>query len=327
MYSGLRAYVFETWHVAAFYSSIIIIMYLTGTFIVIFSFIEISKCVSVLRNKNAQKHSYLLGDANKIVFSASHGLDDDTVATLYESMDNSVNRKQNQSLAGVMTCANLSTMIGLLGTFAGLSMTIASVISLLEKSQITGGNEADTLGIIVSVVSSLAEPLKGMNTAFVSSIYGVVSAILLNVMCSFLRGEFTRLAIDLRNARLDFVRECHERSKTSAIGKTKTLRLITDLDDVIKEFKAGMFGFQERLTNAFDASNNMLNSLLSCTVEGASKTEKFNDALIAAVHQQVEQLQHIDQCITSNHSALLGIEKELGASTQALVNQEHTLQC
>ena len=82
-----------------------------------------------------------------------------------------------------------------------------------------------------------------------------------------------------------------------------------------------MFGFQERLTNAFDASNNMLNSLLSCTVEGASKTEKFNDALIAAVHQQVEQLQHIDQCITSNHSALLGIEKELGASTQALVNQ------
>lgn len=76
-------------------------MYLTGTFIVIFSFIEISKCVSVLRNKNAQKHSYLLGDANKIVFSASHGLDDDTVATLYESMDNSVNRKQNQSLAGL----------------------------------------------------------------------------------------------------------------------------------------------------------------------------------------------------------------------------------
>lgn len=319
---GLRAYVFETWHVAAFYSSIIIIMYLTGTFIVIFSFIEISKCVSVLRNKNAQKHSYLLGDANKIVFSASHGLDDDTVATLYESMDNSVNRKQNQSLAGVMTCANLSTMIGLLGTFAGLSMTIASVITLLEKSQITGGNEADTLGIIVSVVSSLAEPLKGMNTAFVSSIYGVVSAILLNVMCSFLRGEFTRLAIDLRNARLDFVRECHERSKTSAIGKTKTLRLITDLDDVIKEFKAGMFGFQERLTNAFDTSNNMLNSLLNCTVEGASKTEMFNDALIAAVHRQVEQLQHIDQGITSNHSALLGIEKEIGASTQALVNQE-----
>jgi MotA/TolQ/ExbB proton channel family len=318
-------YVVDTWHVAAFYSSIIIVLYLTGCFVVIFSFIEIAKCVSVLRKKNADKHSYLLGDANKIVFSPSHGLDDDTIASLYESMDNSVNRKQNQSLAGVMTCANLSTMIGLLGTFAGLSMTIASVITLLEKSQITGGNEADTLSIIVNVVSSLSEPLKGMNTAFVSSIYGVVSAILLNVVCSFLRGEFVRLSIDLRNARLDFVRECRGR-KTPVAEKTKTLRVITDLDEVVKEFKDGMFAWQERLATAFNESNDSLKSLLANSAEASRNSAAFNERMESVARDQAENLQKIDRGISLSHATLGAIEQGIQQSHHALKEQREQLE-
>lgn len=318
-------YVIDTWHVAAFYSSIIIVLYLTGCGVVIFSFIEIAKCVSVLRKKNAEKHSYLLGDANKIVFSPAHGLDDDTIASLYESMDNSVNRKQNQSLAGVMTCANLSTMIGLLGTFAGLSMTIASVITLLEKSQITGGNEADTLSIIVNVVSSLSEPLKGMNTAFVSSIYGVVSAILLNIVCSFLRGEFVRLSIDLRNARLDFVRECRGRKKP-VVEKTKTLRIITDLDDVIKDFKEGMFAWQERLSGAFSESNRSLKSLLDSSTEASRNSGIFYERLVNAVQDQAESMQKIDRGISLSYATLGSIEQGIQESTQFLKGQHEQLE-
>lgn len=318
-------YVVETWHVAAFYSSIIIALYFTGCGVVIFSFIEIAKCISILRKKKADKNSYLLGDANKIVFSPIHGLDDDTIASLYESMDNSVNRKQNQSMAGVMTCANLSTMIGLLGTFAGLSMTIASVISLLEKSQITGGNEADTLSIIVNVVSSLSEPLKGMNTAFVSSIYGVVSAILLNVVCSLLRGEFVRLSIDLRNANLDFVRECRGRKKP-VVEKIKTLRIITDLDDVIKEFKDGMFAWQECLSGTFIESNSTLKSLLDSSTEASRNNVIIYESIVNAVQDQTESMQKINRGISLGNAMLGSIGQSIQESTQFLKEQHEQLE-
>lgn len=316
---AVREYVVDTWEVAAFYSTTIIILYLIGCSIVVFSFIQIFKCVNVLRSKNATQQSFLLGNANKIVFSPSHGLDDDTIDTLYESMDSSVLRKQNQSLSVVTTCASIATMVGLLGTFAGLSMTIASVITLLEKSQMTGGDE-DMLAIIVNIVSSLSEPLKGMNTAFVSSIYGVLCSVLLAVICSFLRGEFSRLAIDLRDARLDFVREKYGR-KAATVERVKTLRVITDLDDVLKEFKAGMFDFQERIAASCKSSNESLNALLNCTLRDAQLRDVFTRQVVDAQQQQLASLNNIDRGISLNQSALVAIEDEVGATSQMVSGQ------
>lgn len=95
-------------------------------------------------------------------------------------LDDNVSTARNQRLSFIMSCSNVSTLVGLLGTFAGLSITIGSIGNLLSSpSDVGGDNASNTLNMIVTMVASLSEPLKGMNTAFVSSIYGVVCAILL----------------------------------------------------------------------------------------------------------------------------------------------------
>lgn len=43
---SIREYDTKTWYVAAFYSSIIVVLYLAGCLIVIFSFIEIVRCIN-----------------------------------------------------------------------------------------------------------------------------------------------------------------------------------------------------------------------------------------------------------------------------------------
>lgn len=93
-------------------------------------------------------------------------------------LDDNVSTARNQRLSFIMSCSNVSTLVGLLGTFAGLSITIGSIGNLLSSpSDVGGDNASNTLNMIVTMVASLSEPLKGMNTAFVSSIYGVVCAI------------------------------------------------------------------------------------------------------------------------------------------------------
>jgi len=308
--ADIRHYVFDTWAVAAFYNTIIILIYLTGCAIIFISLLEILKCGKTLKTKNYVKTSFLLGDANKIVFSPSHGLNDNDILSVYENMDSSIKRRQAQSMAGIMSSANISTMIGLLGTFAGLSMTIASVITLLEKSQISGGSSSDTLSIIVNVVSSLSEPLKGMNTAFVSSIYGVVSSILLNVMCSFVRGEFARLAIDLRDARLDFVR-ASESMRDAKNGKVKTLRILTTLDDVLEEFKAGMFVFQERLVGLLEQNSGSVQALLHRKNEEMQKRAQFEHSLLDMLQQETSRLQSIENGVSHSVDALAAQDAHL----------------
>ncbi|WP_146000800.1 MotA/TolQ/ExbB proton channel family protein [Chimaeribacter arupi] len=309
---GIRHYVIDTYNVAAFYNTVVILVYTVGCAIVIASFFEIRICNGVLKTKDYVKTAHLLGDANKIVFKPDHGLDDDTLMSLYENIDESVNRKHNQRMSAILSCANISTMIGLLGTFAGLSLTIASVITLLDKSQIGGGTDADTLKIIVNVVSSLSEPLRGMNTAFVSSIYGVVSAILLNVMSSLVRNAFVRLNVTLRDTKLSFIREM---KRKQVAGKTRTLRIVSPVDEIVSDIKASLATFQERLITLCTESNGTVRQLLEQATVNSAQRAAFEASLLSFCETGSGRLRDINN----------GVEKvkEGLSEQQNVINDTH----
>ncbi|EKG6278024.1 MotA/TolQ/ExbB proton channel family protein, partial [Salmonella enterica] len=110
---------------------------------------------------------------------------------------------RNQRLSFIMSCSNVSTLVGLLGTFAGLSITIGSIGNLLSSpSDVGGDNASNTLNMIVTMVASLSEPLKGMNTAFVSSIYGVVCAILLTSQSVFVRSSYSLVSTEIKKLKI-----------------------------------------------------------------------------------------------------------------------------
>lgn len=114
-------------------------------------------------------------------------------------LDDNVPTARNQRLSFIMSCSNVSTLVGLLGTFAGLSITIGSIRAMSSPSDVGGDNASNTLNMIVTMVASLSEPLKGMNTAFVSSIYGVVCAILLTSQSVFVRSSYSLVSTEIKN--------------------------------------------------------------------------------------------------------------------------------
>lgn len=310
LFPGIRHYIIGNYAVSAVYNTAIITTYSIGCFLLFFSFIELTRCNTILKLKDYTRPAYLLGDANKIVFSPEHGQNDDTLASLYESMKESVIRKQHHRLAAVQTCANISTMLGLLGTFAGLSITIASVISLLERSQISSNtNDADMLSIIVNVVSSLAEPLKGMNTAFVSSIYGVVSAILLGIMCSFLRSAYNSLSVSLRDANLDFLREM--KSKQSE-GKTRILQIHTVVDELVRDLKKDLTEFHQSVLSNDAEKRHFMAQILTKMDERHVHREAFETQILADVQ---------DAC-----GKLIPVQEGITLANQQLVSHTHSLE-
>lgn len=308
--SGIRSYVLGNFAVSATYNTAIIFVYLVGCTLVFFSFIELTRCNTILKQKDSTKPAHLLGDANLVVFSPSHGQHDDTIASLYDSMKESVARKQQHRLSAVQNCANISTMIGLLGTFAGLSITIASVITLLERSQISSTtNDSDMLAIIVNVVSSLAEPLKGMNTAFVSSIYGVVSAILLGIMCSFLRSAFNKLSVTLRDANLDFLRDVKTRQTD---GKTRILQIETAVDHLVRELKDDLTEFHQATLSIEEEKRQFMALLLAKMDDRHALREVFETDILASVQD------------SNNH--LLQVKNGVELANQQLNTQSQAVQ-
>lgn len=302
LFPSIRDYVLGNYYVSATYNTAIIFVYLVGCFLVFFSFLELTKCTVILKQKNSTHPAPLLGDANKIVFSPTHGQSDDTLASLYESMKESVSRKQQHRLSAIQNCANISTMIGLLGTFAGLSITIASVITLLERSQINGStNDSDMLGIIVNVVSSLAEPLKGMNTAFVSSIYGVVSAIILGIMCSFLRSAFNKLSVTLRDANLDFLREVKTRQVD---GKVRILQIETVVDELVRELKTDLTAFHHSTLALQEEKRGLLTLLVEKMDNSHQRRAIFEDNILTSVNHHVDGLAQLKEGVDSANEQL-----------------------
>ncbi|ECG0671067.1 hypothetical protein DLB86_25435, partial [Salmonella enterica subsp. diarizonae] len=118
-------------------------------------------------------------------------------------------------------------MMGLLGTFFGLSVTVASVVVLLDKSGLGGGggNSSEILDVIVNIMKSLSAPLRGMNIAFVASIYGVVSAILLGVQTIMCRSAYNSLFYCLREMSIEYLKRNDEQIDLNN-NKVNTGRII-----------------------------------------------------------------------------------------------------
>lgn len=85
--------------------------------------------------------------------------------------------------------------------------------------------------MIVTMVASLSEPLKGMNTAFVSSIYGVVCAILLTSQSVFVRSSYSLVSTEIKKLKI---------ISNKANNKQRSLRIesetLVEFKELFKEF-------------------------------------------------------------------------------------------
>ncbi|RKD26545.1 MotA/TolQ/ExbB proton channel family protein [Caminicella sporogenes DSM 14501] len=85
---------------------------------------------------------------------------------------------------------SLMIVLGLLGTFFGLTLSVGRLVELLSSS----GN-TDVLESMDSVVGGLINSVKGMSVAFITSLFGIASSIILTVVNIIFNVEQKREAV------------------------------------------------------------------------------------------------------------------------------------
>ncbi|HCL5255099.1 TPA: MotA/TolQ/ExbB proton channel family protein [Salmonella enterica] len=228
-FADIRNYIFDNFMVSAIYNGIIIVIYITGSLCALFTILKNISAKDILTTQDANRKSTLLSNLNQILFAENSKCPD---INLLMELDDNVTTARNQRLSFIMSCSNVSTLIGLLGTFAGLSITIGSIGNLLSTpSDVGAGSASNTLNMIVTMVASLSEPLKGMNTAFVSSIYGVVCAILLTSQSVFIRSSYSLVSSEVKKLKI---------KSNRANNKPRSLRVesetLVEFKELFKEF-------------------------------------------------------------------------------------------
>jgi hypothetical protein len=89
----------------------------------------------------------------------------------------------------IKASTGLSIILGLVGTFYGLTLSIGRLVGLVT------GDAAPTAAITESLMEGLTQALSGMAVAFSGSLFGIVSAIIMTLLGVFASVSDRRLAL------------------------------------------------------------------------------------------------------------------------------------
>ncbi|MBS0271351.1 MAG: hypothetical protein JSR85_01740 [Proteobacteria bacterium] len=106
----------------------------------------------------------------------------------------------------------LLVFLGLLGTFWGLSQTIASISNLIQNMPSDTSNSANFFTVLKE---SLHSPLSGMGTAFSSSLFGLGGSLLVGLLELQVGHAYGRF---LNEADLYLTTCCHSKNKNASLS-------------------------------------------------------------------------------------------------------------
>ena len=108
-----------------------------------------------------------------------------TVAIIEKNMNQYLS-KLNVSERFANKASGLMIILGLVGTFFGLTLSISELVSLLGST-----NEA-VLGDVNTITGGLLSSINGMSVAFVTSLFGISASIIVNVLTIIVGNTDTR---------------------------------------------------------------------------------------------------------------------------------------
>ena len=101
-----------------------------------------------------------------------------TMQTLVDGIDTKL--EDQKSLVTYIT--GLLVFLGLIGTFVGLMVTLASVGKIIGELDLSGGGGTE---VIQRLMTNLQTPLQGMATGFSSSLFGLITSLALGLISRF----------------------------------------------------------------------------------------------------------------------------------------------
>ncbi|MEW9121901.1 MAG: MotA/TolQ/ExbB proton channel family protein [Thermotaleaceae bacterium] len=187
-------------------------------------------------------------------------------------------KKLNLGERFINNAISLMIILGLLGTFYGLTLSIGKLVELLSS---TGNTEV--LGSMDTIVSGLIDSVKGMSVAFITSLFGIACSILLTVLKIFFNVEEARESVMVQieeylDNNVAFV--LTQREKEQDYERQKTVWK-DSLESIGTTLEKNLHYVAETMGNQFVAAANSMaktaNDLSKSIEEFDQSLQKFNE--------------------------------------------------
>ncbi len=156
---------------------------------------------------------------------------------------------------------NLAVFLGLIGTFYGLLLTIGSVSNVIDGLSI----EQQEFGVFFdSLRNGLKSPLSGMTIAFSSSLFGLVTSLIL--------GLYEIITKGIKQTYFEFC-ESQIRLYYKASSKSKITSNNNDNSELISKLSELVEGIN-KINNNFSNSNEEIKKEISSEIKDLSKSIK-----------------------------------------------------
>lgn len=167
----------------------------------------------------------------------------------------------------VKRAVSLMIVLGLLGTFYGLTLSIGELVKTLAAS---GG--MDVLDSMDSVIGGLISSVKGMSVAFVTSLFGIASSILLTIINIFFGVE------DVRESVMIEMEEYLDNTLSQNVSK----KVETPEGLIKNELIASLSEFNTNLEQSMKEITEVLSFRFTSATSGI---EQFSESLLKSVEK------------------------------------------
>lgn len=246
-------------------------------------------------------------------------VDSATMQTLVESIQIRLDDRKSltQYVSGILV------LLGLIGTFIGLMVTLSSVGQILGEIDLSG---EDPTAAVSTLMANLQIPLQGMATGFSSSLFGLVTSLTLSLMVRFSGVTFSEFTNEFESWLGNIVEIGSDNGEIAQAGEEtvalseerqlalimRTARVSVSSNAKLNDKMSGLIGAIDKLSINSLKHTHALENLLN----GTNELQQNNRILAHASRKTLEGI----YAVTANLSA----KEEIVEATIALSNQLET---
>ena len=237
---------------------------------------------------------------------------------------------QLKRLSFLQYLVGVAVGLGLLGTFLGLLGALAEIGKMIGSFAM-GGVGDDPTGAITTLVSQLVKPMDAMAVAFVASLFGVLTSLILGLLVTPIRGAVSDLTSHLKSSvaiSMDFgASGDDERGLLSnAELLSESLRnFSTDImttgkmmADVSTRFDSLMGGMEEV---------NRVNGTIVSLLQRQLQNETGKEELLNEMRRDFRHMLEVqNELLSGQRSVVAAVDAQQAGSEQFLATQEELFQ-
>jgi methyl-accepting chemotaxis protein len=184
---------------------------------------------------------------------------------------------------------SMMIVLGLLGTFLGLTNSVQSLVSLFRDN--------DATVILQSVESGLLSALSGMSTAFSTSLFGIAGSVIITFINVLLNVESLkeRVMVSIEKYLDNDVSKTVFRGPAAEYGNLNNILKETFIDfgiNIADRFDKSLVTMSEDIRNIEEINNNLRNTIaiMDVTFSKLAEVMKSSSKIIDVNHKQIGEV-------------------------------------